>query len=51
MFNNYFKTSYMAFFIALLFVVFSICIFTPILSSEQSIQLTAGNTKFYSVNR
>lgn len=50
MFNNYFKTSYIAFFIAILFVIFSVCIFTPILSTNQSMQLIAGDTKFYSAD-
>lgn len=46
MFNNYFKTSSIAFFSALLFMILSMCIYTPVLSANSSIQLVAGDVNY-----
>lgn len=50
MFNNYFKTGYIAFFVMVLFVIFSLCVYTPIFSLNSDISLIAMNPRFYSVD-
>lgn len=47
--NNFFKYGYLFFFIMLIFITICICVFTPILSTNSSIQLITNSNKIYNI--